>query len=132
MSVGPFIVSVDCEAAVRDALLASLPLLGEDVKVCVRIPATRPAEFLHILLAGGPRETLVTDAFRVIVEAWAQDEPRAAELLNRARAILFAQQGPTLFGVVEYAGPANLPDPTSDQVRYTASMTVRARATQTA
>jgi hypothetical protein len=127
----PFLVSVDAEAECIAALLTGLPTFGESVTVGTRIPTPTPPEFFRVLLAGGPRETLVTDAFRILLEAWAQSEVRAARLLNLGRAILLAQNE-TLFGVVEYAGPANLPDPTTDRVRYTASMTVRARATPTA
>lgn len=132
----PFLVSVDAEAECIAALLTALPTFGESVTVGTRIPSPTPgspmpAEFFRVLLAGGPRETLVTDAFRILLEAWAQTEQRASRLLNVGRAILLAQNE-TLFGVVEYAGPANLPDPTTDRVRYTASLTVRARATPTA
>jgi hypothetical protein len=132
----PFLVSVDAEAEVIAALNAGLPTFGESVWAGSRIPSPvpgvpMPTEFYRVLLAGGPRETLVTDAFRILLEAWAVSEQRAARLLNIGRAILLAQNG-TLFGVVEYAGPANLPDPTTDRVRYTASLTVRARAALTA
>jgi hypothetical protein len=83
-------------------------------------------------LSGG-RETVASDAFGIILEAWAGSEQRAARLLNIGRAILLAQDHTPLFGVREDAGPANLPDPTvPDRVRYTASLTVRARAAQTA
>jgi hypothetical protein len=125
-----YIVSIDACQAVIDAINGALPTFGESVPVGTRVPAG-VAEFYRVDLAGGGRETIATDAFRILLEAWAGDEQRAARLLNIGRAILFAQTGP-LFGVSEYAGPTNLPDPTTDRVRYTASLVVRARAAQTA
>lgn len=126
-----YLVSVDACQAVIDALNGALPAFGETVPVGTRVPRDAP-EFFRVDLAGGSRETVATDAFRILLEAWAGDEQRAARLLNIGRAILFAQNHTPLFGVTEYAGPTNLPDPTTDRVRYTASLVVRARATQTA
>lgn len=127
----PLIVFQDVEALVVQALNDGMPRFGESLHTGTRIPSPLPLEFFRVIRAAGPRETLVTEAARILLEAWAGSETRAVQLLNYGRAILFAQNG-TLFGVDEYAGPANLPDPTTDRVRYTASFTVRARAARTA
>jgi hypothetical protein len=118
---------IDVEAAVIDALTPAL----DPVQVCTRIPTARPAELVRLFRTGGPRETRVTEAALITVEAWADLQPRALHLLNLARDVLGDLDG-ALFGVSEYGGPANLPDPTTSQVRYTASFVVRARATPTA
>lgn len=121
----------DVEALTIAALNAGMSGFGETTTAHTRIPADRPAEFFHCFRTGGPAETPVTEAALITLEAWAATEARAVHLLNRGRAILRAQAG-VLFGVTEYGGPTNLPDPTTSQVRYTASFVVRARAALTA
>lgn len=101
------------------------PLLEEPVVGLV--PNPRPAKFVRIERLGGPRETRVSDAARVAVEAWASTDTDAAQLLNRARSHLFDVEG-DLFGADEYGGPVRLPDPTTDMSRYAASFTIRVRA----
>jgi hypothetical protein len=127
-----YIVSIDPMQAVIDALNTGLADFGETVPVGTVLNGAPECYRILGRLSGG-RETVATDAFGIIVEAWAGSEQRAARLLNIGRAILLAQDHTPLFGVREDAGPANLPDPTvPDRVRYTASLTVRARAAQTA
>lgn len=87
--------------------------------------------FGRVIRTGGPRETLVTENAMFVLEGWAASEADAIAILNLGRAIVFSLEG-TLYGASESAGPANLPDPTTDQIRYTATLTVRARATVTA
>ncbi|MBT2566599.1 hypothetical protein J7I84_08845 [Arthrobacter sp. ISL-85] len=111
----------DVELAVCAALrhpLIGLPVVGD-------VPSIRPQEFIRVMRTGGPKETLKTEAAQVTVEAWAQKKDRASQLLNRCRAILNRAEG-TLFGVIELSGPANLPDPTTAQIRYTMSFQIRA------
>lgn len=103
------------------------PLLGT-IQIGIRAPNPRPAEFIRILRTGGPKETLVSEAAQITVEAWAQTEARASLLLSQCRALLNAADE-TIYGVREFSGPANLPDPLSGQIRYTQSFQVRARGT---
>ena len=103
------------------------PPLGS-IQIGVRIPNPRPPEFIRVLRTGGPKETLVSEAAQITVEAWAQTEDRAALLLSQCRAVLNAADE-TIYGVREFSGPANLPDPLSAQIRYTQSFQVRARGT---
>lgn len=111
----------DVELAVCNVL--RVPVVG--VQVVAEVPTSRPAEFILVLRTGGPRETLRTEAAQITVEAWAGTKQRAKFLLNRCRAILNRSEG-ALFGVVEMSGPANLPDPTTAQTRYTMSFQIRA------
>jgi len=111
----------DVELAVCEAL--RVPLVG--VPVVADVPAARPAEFIRVLRTGGPRETLRTEAAQITVEGWAGSKQRAKFLLNRCRAILNRSEG-ALFGVIELSGPADLPDPTTAQIRYTMSFQIRA------
>lgn len=122
------IVFPDVEQLVIDALHAGLAPHEPTVRASGRVPNPRPAEFYRIMRAGGPAETLVSENATILLEAWAQTQTRASRLLQLARAVLAVQEG-FLFGVTEIGGPINLPDPTTEQVRYTQTFGVRARAT---
>lgn len=100
-------------------------------KWATRVPNPRPDEFGRLMRFGGPRGTFVSENAELILEGWAQSEARALQILNFGRAILAAQDGP-LFGYNELSGPSNLPDPTTDQIRYTMNVTVRARGSAVA
>ena len=97
-------------------------------QIGIRVPTARPDEFIRILRTGGPKETLVSEAAQITVEAWAKSEARSSLLLSQCRALLNAADE-TIYGVREFSGPANLPDPLSAQLRYTMSFQVRARGT---
>lgn len=102
------------------------PTLG--VPVGTAVPSTRPPEFVRVLRTGGLKESVISEAAQITVEAWAQTEARASDLLSTARAILNAADA-TLFGVHEFSGPINLPDPTTAQIRFTMTFQIRARGT---
>lgn len=104
------------------ALYPGAPQIG------VRVPTKRPNEFVRVLRTGGPKETLISEAAQITVEAWAQDEATASLLLSQCRALLNAADE-TIYGVREFSGPANLPDPLSSNIRYTMSFQIRARGT---
>jgi hypothetical protein len=85
---------------------------------------------------GGPAsEWVVTEWAQVTLEAWGSSQKQASDLAATVRAIVRAMPGQTLSGIAvykidEFSGPANLPDPESNQARYTwtVSMHVRAEA----
>lgn len=95
-------------------------------QIGIRVPNPRPSEFIRVMRTGGPKETLVSESAQIVVEAWSQSEQRSSLLLSQCRALLNAADE-TIFGVREFSGPANLPDPLSSQFRYTQSFQVRAR-----
>jgi len=117
---------IDVPLAVCASLRASSLLTG--LYVGTVVPSTRPAEFIRVLRTGGMKETVRSEAAQITVEAWAGTEARASDLLSTARAILNAADA-QLFGVREFSGPANLPDPTTAQVRFTMSFQIRAHGT---
>lgn len=122
----------DVESAVVKALNAEFATRMPGVKWSTRKPSTVPAAgFGRVLRTGGPRESLVSENASITLEGWHPDETTALGILNLGRAILNAQDGP-LFGVTEYGGPINLPEPGTSQVRFTAMFGVRARGTVTA
>lgn len=116
----------DVPQAVCDYLRASPLLAG--LHVGTKVPPTRPAEFILIRRTGGTKETIRSEAAQITVEAWAQEKSRASDLLSDARAILNAADA-KLFGVREFGGPGDLPDPTTAQIRFTMSFQIRARGT---
>lgn len=125
LAVADAVLFRDVEALVCTFLRK--PLLGT-IQIGIRVPNPRPLEFIRVLRTGGPKETLVSEAAQITVEAWAQTEDRASLLLSQCRALLNAADE-TIYGVREFSGPANLPDPLTSQFRYTQSFQVRARGT---
>lgn len=108
-------------------------LAGElDPPVLPRIPNPRPDTFVTVQRVGGPRRNLVTDAATLAIEAWAPTEEAAHDLAQLARGHVAAMVGDLFAGVPvyrvdEFSGPQLLPDPTSDQPRYTFTVAVATR-----
>ena len=105
---------------------------GSQLVTTNRTPNPRPAEFLKIMGVGGQRRDPVTDVPTLAVEAWASSRSRAAELAQEARAIIWSLEGTSAAGyavseVAEFAAPADMPDPLSDQHRYTGTYAVAIR-----
>lgn len=119
-----------------DAEQLLIDSLGDEldpIPVRLTIPNPRAEAFLIVQRVGGVRRDLVTDAPLLIIEAWDNAGPTAAKaLLGRARTHIAALRGTTLDGVAVYSvtelsGPAFLPDPESNQTRYTYSVQVALR-----
>lgn len=99
-----------------------------------RIPNPRPATFVTLRRTGGPKRNLVTDQAQVTAESWADTDQAAHDLAQEVRALLNALPGTVVDGVAVYrcdelSGPADLPDPLSDQARYSQSFSVALRGT---
>jgi len=118
------------------ALVASVLAAGCDVPTGTRVPTDRPSTFIRVIRTGGPRSNLVTDAAQITVESWADTDGEAHDLAQLARAVLHALPGDVVDGVPvyrveEFSGPADLPDPLSNQSRYSQTFAVHTRgATQ--
>jgi hypothetical protein len=115
-----------------DATKALCTLFNQELTPpCVpRVPNPRPSIFLVVRRVGGPRRNLVTDEPMVAVEAWADSDENAHDLIQQARAVLHAAIGTAgIYRVTEISGPGNLPDPVSDQPRYTQTFQVALRGT---
>lgn len=121
----------DVEALVVSTLNTELTARGEStVRAYTRVPRTRPAEFVRVIGSGGLDETKVSEAALVTIEGWAKTEARAFQLCDLARAILRSQDG-DIRGARGFSYPQNLPDPVTDQVRYTSTGDVRVWGTTT-
>ena len=106
-------------------LLAPTPVVS-------RVPTTRPATFVRVQRVGGVRRNLVTDEPTLTVEAWAATEQAAQDLSQLARAHIYAMPGGgDVYRVTEIGGPVLLPDPLSDQPRYSFTVAVATVGTAT-
>jgi hypothetical protein len=103
-------------------------LLAEPVST--KVPSPRPATFVRIIRTGGFTTGLVTDEALITFEAWAATEPAAQDLAQRVRAYLRAVDvvdGVQFYGPINPTGPVNLPDPATQQARYTGLVSVGVR-----
>lgn len=119
----------DAASAVITALNAQLAALGfSGVGVYSRVPAVRPSQFVLVFRTGGARDSLVIDGAQLTFEAWAANDEDAHDLAQAVRAIVIGlEHSASAYGIEELAGPANLPDPTSNQSRFTFSSVVNVR-----
>jgi hypothetical protein len=123
----------DALVAVIGALNAQLAAFGyTGVSVRSKVPNPRPARFVRVFDTGGARANLVTHAAQLTVEAWAASDGDAKALAFACWAIVTGLEGTvtggvTVYGVNDFSGPAFLPDPESDQSRYTWTTSVNVR-----
>jgi hypothetical protein len=118
----------DIEDALRVYLNGELT-----VDAYVSIPPSRPDSFVSIVRNGGIKRDLVTDSATVTFDAWAQTPSAAHDLAQEVRAAVHDLPGSvigqmTVYRVQEFGGPANLPDPVSNQPRYTLTLSIDVRA----
>ena len=118
----------DIEDALRVYLNSVL-----SVTAYVSIPPERPASFVSLVRNGGVKRSLVTESATVTLDAWAQAPGAAHDLAQEARAAVHNLPGQTIghmtvYRVQEFGGPANLPDPLTDQPRYTLTLSIDVRA----
>jgi len=128
------IVFPDVAAAVIAGLEAELAARSNTTPVRSRVPDPRPATFVRVRRIGGPRRNLVVDDATVVVEAWAADEASGHDLAQLCRGIVHSFAGSTIadttiYRVDEIAGPGLLPDPVSEQTRWTFTLQISARGT---
>ena len=118
----------DIEDALREYLDGVL-----SVSTYLSVPPDRPDSFVVVRRLGGPKRNIVTDSATVAVDAYALLGSQASTLIQEARAHIHALKGQTIGGMTvyrtqEFAGPANLPDPLTDQPRYTLNVSIDVRA----
>lgn len=99
-----------------------------------KIPNPRPATFVTVQRTGGPKRNLVTDEPQVTVEAWAATDVAAHDLAQTVRALLNdlgdnvrSLDGVPVYRCEEISGPVDLPDPLSDQPRFSQSFSIALR-----
>ena len=111
---------------VRSALDAALP---DGVQAHRKIPAgtanPKPSKFVVVRANGGQRETLVSAAALISIEAYAAHPDDAFELCNLAFGLV--QSLEEVISARGFAYPQELPDPTTSQIRFTSTGEVRVR-----
>jgi hypothetical protein len=132
------IVFADPEQVLVDHLGSALAALPEFVGVPVsgRIPSPRPTRFVRVRVVGGTQTDLISDVPTLVVEAYASLDTTASRLAAICRALL--EQGGragylagTPCRYVDVVGrPQNLPDPLTEQTRYTATYAVSLRGSR--
>lgn len=127
MSTTAVVVFPDATDVVRTLLDTALT-----PPVRSKVPNPRPAEFVTVRRTGGVRRDLVADNAQVTVESWGATEEDAHDLAQLARAHIGAAPGSVVNGVsiyrvTEQAAPGILPDPLSDQPRYTQTFIIALR-----
>jgi hypothetical protein len=131
--MAPPVLFADATALVVDHLrskLASDP--GPTTPVMQKVPTSRPSRFVTVIRTGGPRLNLVVDGAQITVDSWGRNDEEAADLAQLSRAHVNAMRGTAVAGhavyqVTEVGGPADLPDPASNQSRYRQSFIVAIR-----
>lgn len=125
------IIFPDIEQLLCDELPGLMATQGiSSLNVSSRVPKVRPAEFVRVMRTGGSQRDKVTDLPTVVVEAWAATESRANRIAQTVRGVLHELtelDGVPVYEVREFAGPANLPDPATAAVRYTATYQIAVR-----
>jgi hypothetical protein len=97
------------------------------------VPNPRPSGgFLVVRRVGGLSQEVVIDKATVVVEAWSDTNAEAEDLAQLARAYILSMSNDyvddaLVYGVIEVAAPAFLPDPLSAQPRSTATYQVTLR-----
>ena len=120
-----------------DAVALVIGHLTDDPTITVpvhkRVPADRPASFVNVQRVGGVAE-LVTDEAQVMIHCWGDNDEDAADLAIEVRGSLGTMRGAIVDGtqvyrVTELSGPADVPDPDSDQCRMRWTVTIQVRGT---
>lgn len=127
------VLFADATALVIDHLHSALAShAGPATPVMQNVPTQRPPRFVTVLRTGGPRLNLVVDGAQITVDSWGKNDEDAADLAQLNRALINAMRGTTVAGhaiyrIDEVGGPANLPDPVSNQSRYRQTFIVAIR-----
>src|SRR5262245_41866590 len=128
------IVFPDVEALLVTYLQAELLARSDTATVHVSVPNPRPDRFVLVPRLGGARRNIVNDAATIGIACWAATPAQAGGLAQLVRGLVNALPGKVVssvpfYQVQEFAGPANLPDPQSDQSRYVFTVSIGVRGT---
>jgi hypothetical protein len=135
--VAEVIVFPDAAAVVINYLRVELDARGPAIPVVSRVPKQRPATFVTVERQGGQRRNLVVDDAQLGIDCWGSSDSgtgdqEAHDLAQLCRGLIHAAAGTTqggvqIYRVEEFAGPALLPDPLSDQPRAVLTVVVSVR-----
>jgi len=120
------------EDLVISHLSAELPHYGSAATAHGSIPPARPDGYVVVRRAGGARKSIPVGSATLTIECYAPLPTQAADLAELTRAIVTAMQGTvvddvTVYVVAEISAPQELPDPRTDDPRYTFTVSIDVR-----
>jgi hypothetical protein len=128
------IVFPDVGAIVIDYLAQGLLDRSVTAAVVSRIPTPVNGNGITVRCyrTGGLNTQKVIDQAQLTLECYAPTAEEAHDVLQLCRGLVHALQGTvqggvTFYGVNEFAGPVEFPDPNTDTPRYTMTMQVSVR-----
>lgn len=92
------------------------------------VPAVRPSVLVQVNRTGGTRNgdpSVPLEQAQVTVDCWGPSPAAAHDLAQLARAL--ARSTPGAYRVDEISGPADVPDPLSNQPRFRATYLITVR-----
>lgn len=103
-----------------------------DAPVGTRIPQTG-SKFVRVIRTGGPRTTKVSESAQETFDCYDVTESGAAQFAQQIRQLVNQLPGTKLgpcqvYGVTEFSGPANDPDPEHASFRYSFTAAIHLRA----
>lgn len=118
-------------AAVTIARLAAgLAAAGPAVPVVGQVPNPRPSgKFVLVSRLGGPEVyPRLMDGAQITIDCWAATAAEAEVLANLCRKVIHEMVGTApVHHVEEIGGPSDLPDPVSNQPRWTYTVQIQMR-----
>ena len=127
-----------------DLVEVTLSAIAEriDIETGTRVPNPRPPTFVLARRLGGDRLNPVLETARIVFECWATTSADADDLAATVRALLFSAATPgtwdaaaiggvSIYRVEDVAGPADEPDPLSEQPVASFTLQFLARGTIT-
>lgn len=120
----------DAVSLVRTWLLEHLDVpVIVDVRNDEDLAQRRPPTFVRLKVSGGVQHNLVTDAPRILFEAWAQTKEAAHDLAQEAHVLvrLLPFERGQIHRVEAVGGLADVPDPLSDTPRFKFSFVLHTR-----
>lgn len=136
MAVNEVIVFPDAAAITITWVKAQLTARGQpSVKVGSRFPKDdKIGSIVRIHRTGGPSSLFVIDDAQLTVECEADKDEDAHDLAQLVRGLIMAmratvQSGVTIYGIREFSGPQESPDPVTGRPRYVQNIQVSTRGT---
>jgi hypothetical protein len=130
--MAPTAIFPDATWLVIDHLRAALAARSDTAIVASEVPNPRPDRLVYVHLGGGVRRSVVSDAPQIDIEVWDVATEDAHDLAQLCRALIHTMPGQVVNGVAvyrvdEFAGPADLPDPLTDNPRVVFTVQIHLR-----
>lgn len=103
-----------------------------DAGIGTRLPSALVGTFVRVFRTGGLVVERVVDQAQMTIEVYATETDTAHDVAQLVRGLLHAmegtvQSGVPIYGVNEFAGPQDFPDPLTNKARYSFTVQVSMR-----